>query len=137
MKITRNLDCQLLIDGKPLFCEGKYLCGIPYKRPIIIKSLKEFKMLEQIASKINYNIPYPFEILNFEYNGFMGQTKKGIAPYKARFVKWSGDPGVAIMECSDGKIRYIPTFAIPGSVLIPDDKMNHTGMLFGFASSSN
>lgn len=53
-----------------------------------------------------------YQIQRFTYNGFMGNTQPGLAKYTAKFNSWTNDPGVAKMDCSDGKQRLIPTFAI-------------------------
>lgn len=54
------------------------------------------------------------KVLNFIYNGFCGNTTGGYAKYTARFLSWTDDPGIARCECSDGKERLIPTFALEG-----------------------
>lgn len=55
-----------------------------------------------------------FEVQNFSYNGFTSELSKGIASYTATFIEWSKDPGVGVFQCSDGKKRLIPTFALIG-----------------------
>jgi len=45
----------------------------------------------------------------FNYDGSMAGVEE---PYTANFNQWSSDPGIAIMECSDGQIRLIPASAI-------------------------
>lgn len=55
---------------------------------------------------------YPYEIENFKYNGFTGRTFEGVAPYTAKFMEWTNDPGIGRFKCSDGKERLIPSFAI-------------------------
>lgn len=55
-----------------------------------------------------------FDVNNFEYNGFYGNVLDGKAPYKAQFINWTNDPGVALMKCTDGKERLIPSFAVDG-----------------------
>lgn len=82
---------------------------------------------------------YPLKIRNFEYNGFSGIELRGNAPFKARFKRWTNDPGIGLFECSDGKERLIPTFAIrnfskqnlPKSN-VPEEKK----VLFGVACNS-
>lgn len=66
---------------------------------------------------------FPYYVSEFNYGGFGGTVnEKVIMPYKARFLEWTGDPGVAKMDCSDGKERVIPTFAIPFSFeTMPND----------------
>lgn len=53
-----------------------------------------------------------FEVNNFIYNGFYGKVLKGKAPFTATFSKWTNDPGIAKCNCSDGKERLIPSFAL-------------------------
>lgn len=78
---------------------------------------------------------YPHSIKNFGYNGFTGRLTKGMAPYKAVFVNWTGDPGIARMLCSDGRVRLIPTFALKGGGFsLPYDDTNKK--MFGVASNS-
>jgi len=55
-----------------------------------------------------------YKVRNFKYNGFSGRELDGYAAYKAQFIKWTNDPGIAICLCSDGKKRFIPTFALEG-----------------------
>ena len=129
---------QLTIDDKPLFMTGKYLNGKSYKNPVILKDSNEIIELINIAASYDAGNGFPHPISNFSYNGFMGQQKEGIAPYTAKFVKWSGDPGVAIMNCSDGKERYIPTYAVSGWALLPKDCTSISNKtLFGRPSSSD
>jgi len=89
------------------------------------------------------NFPFPYEVCYFEYNGFMGRSDKSKRmPYNARFKQWSGDPGIALMKCSDGKERHIPTYAMKYSfITLPNDmtrvESNKTPVLFGPALKSN
>jgi hypothetical protein len=53
-----------------------------------------------------------FSVRNFKYNGVVGKLLPGIAPYLAQFRGWTLDPGVGRFDCSDGKRRLIPTFAL-------------------------
>ena len=50
-----------------------------------------------------------YEVNNFTYNGMFIYPKEGKAPYKAEFIKWTSDPGVAECKCDDGEIRLIPS----------------------------
>ncbi|RLF87253.1 hypothetical protein DRN34_02245 [Thermococci archaeon] len=61
-----------------------------------------------------------------------------MAPYRAQFIRWSGDPGVAVMQCSDGKERFIPTFALRGAYLaLPNDNTAFEDkLMFGRVSNS-
>ena len=67
-----------------------------------------------------------YEIEKFTYNGFFVTTKPGLAKYKAKFNKWTDDPGVVLMDCSDGKQRLIPTCCVVGGNDFPKQeiKMN-------------
>ncbi len=54
-----------------------------------------------------------YEVYEFTYNGFYGNLNSNKKMnYIATFKKWTNDPGVGVFECSDGKERFIPTFAI-------------------------
>jgi hypothetical protein len=122
----------LHIDGVPQFIKGRYLNGVEYNDTVAV-SKKE--MLDAIG--VNNSIDeFPFIISNFTYNGFLGTKKKGTAPYTAKFNRWSGDPGIALMDCSDNKKRLIPSYAIHGSCLILRDENYNTGVLFGLPSNS-
>jgi len=81
---------------------------------------------------------YPFRIKEFSYNGFMGKQGDKLMSYQAKFLRWSGDPGVAVMMCSDGEERFIPTFAmIESTMCLPiDDTPQEAKLLFGYRSSS-
>ncbi len=70
-------------------------------------------------------------VRRFEYNGFCGQLKEGNAPYTAKFVEWTRDPGVAWFMCSDGKKRLIPTFALVDAPELPPQVFEDEMMLFG------
>ena len=85
---------------------------------------------------MSHNKPYPFNIKNFRYNSFTGKLAKGLAPYKAKFINWTGDPGIARMLCSDGRVRLIPTFALKGGGFsLPYDDTNKK--MFGVFSNSS
>jgi len=77
-----------------------------------------------------------FEVENFAYNGFSGQTLPGKAPYTATFIGWTADPGVANCRCSDGEVRLIPTFALVGDKGgLPKQDLSHK-LYFGARSHS-
>lgn len=76
-----------------------------------------------------------FTVQNFSYNGFCGKLLKGLAPYTAKFTKWTNDPGVGLFKCSDKKDRLIPTFAIIGKCNDPKQDMSKK-VIFGAPSSS-
>ena len=82
---------------------------------------------------------FPIKIKNFEYNGFFGKEGKGFAPYTGKFVKWTSDPGIAEISCSDGKTRYVPTFAMDHAFLtfvLPQPEPKSAKSLFGVPSGS-
>jgi len=77
------------------------------------------------------------KIKNFEYNGFFGTILPGFAEYTVEFKEWTRDPGIFIGTCSDGKERFIPTFALEKEdykKLSEQPKENR--ILFGYASNS-
>lgn len=128
-KIKTNDGLQLCIDGVPLFRNGTHLCGTPYNDPVIIEDEASFKEYKSIAK--NYEThKFPHPVKQFSYNGFFGELSNELAAYTAKFKSWSGDPGVAHFECSDGETRLIPTFAIVASALLPPDETKDR-MLFG------
>lgn len=57
---------------------------------------------------------YEYKVRNFTYNGFGGMLQPGDAPYTVSLIRWTLDPGVGLFQCSDGKERLIPTFAVIG-----------------------
>ena len=81
---------------------------------------------------------YQFDIENFTYNGFAGQSLEGLAPYKAKFNRWTNDPGIAVFDCSDGEERLIPTFAVMGEMPDSTPKQTYEGgkQYFGIPSHS-
>lgn len=81
-----------------------------------------------------------YEVENFTYNGFMVKSRKGKAKYKAEFVSWTNDPGIALCNCTDGEKRLIPSCCLIGSTkngksLLPIRTENNN-LLFGTPSSS-
>lgn len=74
-------------------------------------------------------------ICNFEYNGFYGKKLEGDAAFRGKFVRWTDDPGIAVMECSDGNKRLIPSFAVTSRVKVWPKQKKGT-VMFGMASSS-
>ena len=69
--------------------------------------------------KLKIEIEMTHKVRNFTYNGFVGRLEKGFAPYTAEFITWTEDPGIMRMQCSDGKERFIPSFAIPHPETLP------------------
>jgi len=67
--------------------------------------------------------PYPYDVFKFDYDGFNGNVDEDhIMHYRAGFLGWTGESGIGMFECSDGKIRAIPTFAIKhGKEILPND----------------
>jgi len=49
------------------------------------------------------------DIKNFTYDGMFVNELPGNAPYTVEFVEWTGDPGIFLGKCSDGKERFIPS----------------------------
>jgi hypothetical protein len=111
----------------------------------LIPSLFRFTRKQAFAVMdmfLRLNYPYPYRICKFSYNGFGGTSDKGVTmPYTGHFKNWTGDPGVARMDCSDGKERIIPTFAIKyGHITLPNDMTRAEGsgrtQFFGSVSTS-
>ena len=50
-------------------------------------------------------------IRNFIYNGILGVSLPGNAPYTVEFIRWTSDPGIFLGKCSDGRERRIPAWA--------------------------
>lgn len=71
-----------------------------------------------------------FEVENFIYNGFYVASKPGKAEYRADFIKWTPDPGIALCKCSDSKVRKIPSCCLIGNKdVLPEQEK--TGVIFG------
>ena len=81
---------------------------------------------------------YPYIVRNFIYGGFSGKLRPGFTKYKAGFINWTGDPGIARMLCSDGRVRLIPTFALKGKgYSLPEDTTKKEDkIMFGSPSKS-
>lgn len=127
----------MFVDGKPLMYRGKYLDGRSYEHQMSAsyEDKKHILIAMALPEEVRNN-SFIFTIKNFKYNGFGVEHIKGIAKYMAKFLKWSGDPGVAIMECSDHKTRHIPTCAIIGYQIIIVDNTYNDGTIFGMPSKS-
>ncbi len=84
-------------------------------------------------------VVFPHEVTTFKYNGlYVTMNKKGTkTDYRAKFIRWTGDPGIAQMYCSDGMMRNIPSCAITSRDLLPKDETpKEKKILFGeFATS--
>jgi hypothetical protein len=133
-------DFSIFVHGSPIGYRRQYM-DRSYIEPTIAFFTSDVAK-EIVAQFKQLNDEFPFKVIGFEYNGFMGNTDPNeTMPYRVRFVKWSGDPGVAVMACSDGKERLIPTFAMPGAHwCLPVDMTRVEGdgntTLFGAASKS-
>lgn len=82
---------------------------------------------------------FHLKIRNFSYNGFCGKLLNGYAKYTGLFIKWTNDAGVALIKCSDGKERLVPSFALDG-VTPPEpdyNKMKQEGTFLYFGTPSN
>lgn len=55
-----------------------------------------------------------YKVEKFIYNGMFVHPEEGEAPYTAKFLRWTNDPGVAECECSDGEMRLIPSCQLLG-----------------------
>lgn len=129
------------IEGSPLF--ELVINGVPVSRSSRSGNIIKLKLTkdEYLAVEEEFNAmdsPYPFIIRNFSYGGFSGKLLKGFAKYKASFINWTGDPGIARMLCSDGVIRLIPTFALKGKgCSLPEDTTKKEDkIMFGSPSKS-
>lgn len=133
-------DYSIFINDSPIGHRRTYM-DRSYIEPDIAFFTKE-EAETTMAQFMKLADEFPFEVIEFSYNGFMGKSNKDVLmPYRARFVKWSGDPGVAVMACSDGEERYIPTYAMPHAhFCLPNDMTRVEGdgqpTFFGSASKS-
>lgn len=75
-----------------------------------------------------------YKVRNFEYDGFGCAIKKGFAPYTATLVKWTLDPGVGLLNCTDGVERLIPICVLPDFkgdwVKPPDAPVGYSPLLY-------
>lgn len=78
-----------------------------------------------------------YKVQNFSYNGFMGELLPNMTSYQAKFKEWTNDPGIGVFECSDGKERLIPTFALKElkEYPLPEQDMSKK-VMFGAAAHS-
>lgn len=127
-KVKGNPLFELVINGVPVSSSSRSGSSIK------IRLTKE----ECIGVEEEFNAmddPYPFIIRHFIYGGFSGKLLNGFTKYKASFINWTGDPGIARMLCSDGVIRLIPTFALKGKgYSLPHDDTKK--VMFGESSRS-
>lgn len=123
----------LLINGEKQTYIGQYLGGEKYEKTITVSEKGMQACLEVLASD---GEEFPFKIHRFIYNGFFGREFADFMKEKGRFIRWSGDPGIAVMMLDNGKEIKVPTFAIPAHALIPIDGTYNQGILFGSPSKS-
>lgn len=132
-KKNRELLYHFCIDNIPQYYEGQYLGGTSYKHAIHVT----YSDMQLAYGLYNSTDEFPFSVNEFSYNGFGGTSNdKKMMSYKAKFIKWSGDPGIMVMMCSDNKERHIPTFAVPGSFIIPRTADYNKQIIFGTSSKS-
>jgi len=131
----------VIINGE-LLCFYRQYANQSKLTPTLLRyTKKEAWAVVNMFKRLNY--PFPYQVCSFEYNGFFGKgDDKVVMPYTARFKQWSGDPGIAIMSCSDGEERHIPTYAMKHSFeTMPNDLTRVQGSghttFFGSASKSN
>lgn len=86
------------------------------------------------------HIEFDFIIFHFEYNGFSGKLLDGETSFRGRFLEWTNDPGIMRMDCSDGRRRLIPSFAVrhkSGKNHLPKQVYKKSGLTyFGPPSTS-
>ena len=58
-----------------------------------------------------------YTVFNFDYNGLSGRKTGGNASYTAKINSWTTDPGILSCNCTDGKQRRIPGWALDGFVV--------------------
>jgi hypothetical protein len=132
MKKYEVINGVLHIDEQPDIHKRKYLCGTVKEEPNTWVTPKQAAHANKVQDD-----KYPLTITNFTYNGFFGKTLNGLTKYKARFNQWTNDPGIVLCDCSDGKQRLIPTFAMDISFILPHQSIKEGEMqLFGIASKS-
>lgn len=130
----------IVINGQVLCYHQQYTNQSDLLPTLFRFTKRDAETMVGMFMRLNY--PFPYEVCLFEYNGFMGTVNEETRmPYNARFNGWSGDPGVAVMDCSDGEQRLIPTFAIKYSFpTLPNDMTRVEGsghtQFFGAASKS-
>ena len=131
----------ILINGQVLCSHATYM-----DQSRLIPAIMDFTeagAIGTIRQFMKLGEEYPYEVCEFAYDGFGGKSNPDvIMPYKARFMCWTGDPGIAMMMCSDGEKRFIPTYAMKHSYsTLPNDmtRVNSDSgvpVFFGSASKS-
>lgn len=98
--------------------------------PMIVTK-KDYSNTKKALKLFSPSAKFPLQINNFSYNGFCGKELEGKAPYSANFAGWTNDPGIMICDCSDGKKRRIPTFAVGikglWEIALPVQEYNENG----------
>jgi len=140
-KANKGRNFGIMIHGV-LLCYHQTFMDQSYIKPTLCCfKKKEAWALVDMFMRLNY--PFPYEVCEFTYDGFGGKTEKDVRmPYNARFCNWTGDPGIALMTCSDGEDRFIPTYAMKHSFLtLPNDMTRVEGSghptFFGAPSTSD
>jgi len=115
----------------------EYLDG-PRTEKVVV-TLEQYKFVMRAFEVLASKEPFPLVMNNFEYNGFFGRELPGHTEYTGRFVKWTGDPGIVLITCSDGKDRIVPTFAIDlpyFSLAAPQPTPGASNVVFGTPAKS-
>ena len=124
---------QLVVDNIPVYSGGGVNCfGEKLNKcPVIINSEILNNCIE--ASQNGFH-----KVRNFQYNGFYGRLLEGYAKYTISSPMKTSDPGIYKCISSDGKTKYIPSYAIEGIEIVykPKETLDIPS-LFGVASQSN
>lgn len=127
----------LSINNHTVTHVSEYLDG-PKEEKMIV-TLEQFCSIAKAFQTLASDEPFPLTLRNFEYNGFFGKELPGSPEYTGKFVKWTNDPGIVLLACSDGKERLVPTFAIDLSyisLVLPQPEPGAPKTMFGAASRS-
>ena len=127
----------LSVNNQTVMYVAEYLDGAREQKVIV--TLEQFLWVKKAFEVLSSDDPFPLALLNFEYNGFSGKELPESPGYTGRFVKWTDDPGIVLLSCSDGKERLVPTYAIDlpyFSLAAPQPKPRTQTTLFGVASRS-
>jgi hypothetical protein len=127
----------LSINNQTVMYVAEYL-DVAREQKVIV-TLEQFISVKEAYEVLASDAPFPLALFNFEYNGFFGKELPGSPEYTGKFVKWTSDPGIVLLACSDGKDRLVPTYAIDlpyFSLVAPQPKPRTQTTLFGSASRS-
>ncbi len=105
----------------------------------VIVTLEQFCSIKKAFDTLASDNSFPLALFNFEYNGFSGKVLPDSPEYTGKFIRWTSDPGIVLLGCSDGKERLVPTFAIDlsyVSLVLPQPEPGAPKTLFGAASRS-